>query len=240
MLDRRQAACCAERVLLYQASTRSSLMGKSCTFAVAREAEIPTAAAAMRQSAWCRVVPAAAKSRRQVPARRPSGTPSGANRRPRNSRTAWVSSSGWSPRQISSTEMAHTHGCVPRRRNPATRSAAGRPRRASMSTVESSSSRATIRCAGCRLHVVGAPRWPGRRPRRAPKRVVSRGPIPHRPNVVRLRGPAAPLLRCTRFVGGFRRVGRALRRVRRPTLCANACAEVSPRGIASRPSRPSS
>lgn len=52
MLDRRQAACCAERVLLYQASTRSSLMGKSCTFAVAREAEIPTAAAAMRQSAW--------------------------------------------------------------------------------------------------------------------------------------------------------------------------------------------
>ena len=54
MLDRRQAACCAERVLLYQASTRSSLMGKSCTFAVSWEAEIPTAPAAMRQAGWCR------------------------------------------------------------------------------------------------------------------------------------------------------------------------------------------
>ena len=79
-----------------------------------------------------------------------------------------------------------------------------------MSTVESSSSRATTRRAGRRLHVVRAPMWPGRRPRRAPNREVNRGPIPHPPNAGRPRAPDEVPPRCRRFVGGSRRVGRAL------------------------------
>jgi hypothetical protein len=51
------------------------------------------------------------------------------------------SSEGRNPRQISSTEITHTHGSVPVRRSPAILDAAGLPRSASIKTVESSSSR---------------------------------------------------------------------------------------------------
>ena len=126
-----------------QCSTVSPGIGKSAVFAVASPAPTPTAAEAMRQSAWCSVMPCWENWRRHSPARIPSVTPSGARRRPRKSRSATDSSSGSRPRQISSTEMAQTHGSVPSRRRPATRAAAGRPRSASIRTVESRRSRAT-------------------------------------------------------------------------------------------------
>ena len=109
--------------------------------AVARLAPTPAAAAAIRQSAWWRVTPRAANSRRQAPARIPSAAPRGAKRSALKSRRAPSASCGRRPRQISSTDTAQTHGSTPSRRSRATRTAAGRPRKASMSTVESSNSR---------------------------------------------------------------------------------------------------
>ncbi len=111
---------------------------------VARLAPTPNVAAAMRQSAWCRVVPRLANSLRQVPARSPSDTPSGASRRPRKSLRTAGSSSGRIPRQISSTEMAHTQGSTPALRRLANRDAAGLPRSASIRTVESNNKRDTV------------------------------------------------------------------------------------------------
>ena len=103
-------------------------MGKSSILAVASAAPIPAAAAAIRQSAWCKVTPREANDLRHVPARLPSATPSGASRSPLNSRRACDSSPGSSPRHTSSTETAQAQGSVPVRRSPATRAAAGRPR----------------------------------------------------------------------------------------------------------------
>ncbi len=124
-----------------QCSTISSGMGKSATFAVAKFASIPTAAAAMRQSAWCTVTPFVANWRRQLPARMPSAAPRGASRRPRNNRSATACSIGRKPRQISSMEITHTQGSMPCRLRPAVRREAGRPRSASIRTVESSNKR---------------------------------------------------------------------------------------------------
>lgn len=115
--------------------------------AVARRAPMPTVAAAIRQSAWCRVTPCSAYSRRHVPARMPSAAPRGAWRKPENSLRAAGSSPGRRPRQISSTEMAHTQGSVPVRRSDPRRAPACRPLRASISTVESSSSREIVQPA---------------------------------------------------------------------------------------------
>ena len=124
-----------------QCRTSSSGSGKSETFAVANAAPTPKADAASRQSAWWRVMPRSANSRRQRPARSASAACSGASRNARTSRRADSSSPDRSPRHISSIEIADTHGSTPTRLNRLTRSAAGRPRRASIRTVESSISR---------------------------------------------------------------------------------------------------
>jgi len=145
-----------------QCSTVTPSIGKSATLAVASDASIPAAAAAIRQSAWWRVIPRSANCRRHVPALMPSAVPSGATRRPLKRRWTTGSSAALTPRQISSIEIAHTHGSVPVRRSAATRPAAARPRRASISTVESSSSRdiypvrreSRRRCA--RTHAAGS------------------------------------------------------------------------------------
>ena len=81
-------------------------MGKSSTFAVASAAPTPAAAAATRQSAWCRVTPRIAYDRRQLPARIPSAAPSGARRRPLNSRLAGCSSPGRRPRHLLDRDRA--------------------------------------------------------------------------------------------------------------------------------------
>ena len=125
-----------------QRSTITSRMGKSSTLSVAMVALIPLAAAAIKQSAWCNVTPSSANSRRQLPAWMACATPRGAKRSPLNRRRAAPSSPCRRPRQISSTDIAQTHGSMPRRRKPDTRDAAGRPRSASIRTVESSNSRA--------------------------------------------------------------------------------------------------
>ena len=82
---------------------------------MASAAPTPTAADAMRQSAWCSVIPRDANSRRHRPARWPSAAPNGAKRSAPTSRRASGSSSGWRPRQISSTDTADTHGSTPTR-----------------------------------------------------------------------------------------------------------------------------
>ena len=124
-----------------QCWTSSSGIGKSATFAVANTAPAPTADAAIRQSAWCRVTPIAACSLRQRPARRPSATPKGAVLSACTRRRAAGSSSDRRPRQISSTDIADTQGATPWRLNIRRRSAAGFPLSASINTVESSRSR---------------------------------------------------------------------------------------------------
>ena len=63
-----------------QCWTSSSGIGKSEMLAVASAAPTPTAAAAIKQSAWCSVMPLSANSRRQRPARWPSAAPNGAIR----------------------------------------------------------------------------------------------------------------------------------------------------------------
>lgn len=110
-------------------------------FAVANPAPTPTADAAIRQSAWWRVIPRPANSRRQRPARCASAARRGVNRSARTRRRADSSSSDRRPLQISSIEMGETHGSTPTRLNSLIRSAAGRPRSASMSTVESRTNR---------------------------------------------------------------------------------------------------
>ena len=131
-------------------------MGKSLTLAVASAAPTPTAAAATKQSAWWRVMPLAAYSRRQRPERWPSTTPSGASRSAATRRRAAASSGGRNPRHISSTDTTDTHGSTPWRRRVRRRSAAARPLSASIKTVVSSNRRDTLnptvsdRCAAAR------------------------------------------------------------------------------------------
>ena len=211
-------------------------MGKSSTFAVASAAPMPAAAAATRQSAWCRVMPRMACERRQAPARIPSAAPSGARRSPLKSRLAESSSPGRSPRQISSTEIAHVHGSVPMRRSPATRSAAGRPRSASMSTVVSSRSRAIVNPSAANHPVsAGVPTLPDRRPIRVRSRTRRRARTRCRPSVVRPRGHAGSAPRRRRSAAELPRAGRARRPARRPVLCVCAWAEVSTRKRTRRP-----
>ena len=83
-------------------------------------------------------MPPPANWRRHCPARIASDGPNGAHRKPRTSRPATPSSPGSRPRHISSIEIAQVHGSSPWRRRARRRSPAGRPRRASMRTVESS------------------------------------------------------------------------------------------------------
>ena len=222
--------CTAPRIHapIGQCCTSISLMGKSSTLAVASAAPMPAAAAATRQSAWCRVMPRMACERRQAPARIPSATPSGARRSPLKSRLAESSSPGRSPRQISSTEIAHVHGSVPMRRSPATRSAAGRPRSASMSTVVSSRSRAIVNPSAANHPVsAGVPTLPDRRPIRVRSRTRRRERTRCRPSVVRPRGHAGSAPRRRRSAAELPRAGRARRPARRPVLCVCAWAEVS-------------
>ncbi len=77
---------------------------KSFGFPVARRAPAVTAAA-MRQSAWVMVTPAAAAFRRQAPASQPSSAPTGMTNRPENSASAGSCSFPRRPRAISSTLM---------------------------------------------------------------------------------------------------------------------------------------
>ena len=203
-------------------------MGKSPAFAVASGAPMPAAAAATRQSAWWSVTPISANDRRQLPARLPSAAPNGARRRPLNSRRACSSSPDRNPRQISSTEIAQAHGSVPVRRRPARRAAAGRPRSASMSTVVSSSKRATVnpnvvgyRVAAC------APTWPDRRPTRAPSRTSCRAQPRYRPSDVRPRDHAGSVRRQRHSAAGRRHADRARLPIRRPMLYVCAWAKAS-------------
>ena len=178
-------------------------------FAVAIAAPTPLAAAAIRQSAWWSVLPRSANACRQVPARWPSATPSGARRSPRNSRCAIDSSPGRKPRQISSTEMTHTHGSTSKRRKPATRAAAGRPRSASIRTVESSSSRAMVsRCAGYHRVAAVEPTLRGRYPNHGRCRGAAPGRLQCRPSASRPQDRAGSFRRLGRFDGGHRHAGR--------------------------------
>ena len=106
-----------------QCSTSSSAIGKSRGLPVARRAPTPSAAAAIRQSAWLSVVPCAQtrapascalalRSLRAAHRSAPSSRP-----RPR---LVWP----W-PRHTSSTLIAHTYGGGP---SPRSRAAARRPR----------------------------------------------------------------------------------------------------------------
>ena len=170
------------------------------------------------------------RERRQAPARIPSAAPSGARRSPLKSRLAESSSPGRSPRQISSTEIAHVHGSVPMRRSPATRSAAGRPRSASMSTVVSSRSRAIVNPSAANHPVsAGVPTLPDRRPIRVRSRTRRRARTRCRPSAVRPRGHAGSAPRRRRSAAELPRAGRARRPARRPVLCVCAWAEVSTR-----------
>ena len=110
-----------------QCRSSSSGIGKSETFAVARAAPIPAADAATRQSAWWSMIPRSANSRRHRPARSASAARSGASRSALTRRRADGSSPDRSPRHISSTEIADTHGSTPTRLRLLTRPAAGRP-----------------------------------------------------------------------------------------------------------------
>ena len=89
-------------------------MGKSSTFAVATTAPTPLAEARDQTIGLMECHAALGGTHvATFPRRRPSATPSGASRRPRNSRCAIASSPARRPRQISSTEMAQTHGSTP-------------------------------------------------------------------------------------------------------------------------------
>ncbi len=179
-----------------QCWTSSSGIGRSEMLAVASAAPTPTAAAAIKQSAWCSVMPLSAKSRRQRPARWPSAAPNGATRSACTRRRATGSSSGLRPRQISSTDTADTHGSTPARRKLRRRSAAGRPRSASISTVESSSNRDTLSPTGADRPAAGrGPSRPRRRPNRGRCRRSSRATIRSRPSDARHRGRAGSLPR---------------------------------------------
>ena len=172
-----------------QCSTDTSRIGKSLMLAVASAAPTSAAAAAIRQSAWCRVIPRCAKSRRHAPALRPCAMPSGATRSPFSRRRAASSSSGCSPRHISSTETAQTHGSTPMRRKRATRTPAGRPRSASINTVESSSKRAMVsRCDDHHHDVVAVPIRRDHRPSRGRGQESHPKPTRCRPSVVHRQG----------------------------------------------------
>ncbi len=141
-----------------QCSRSSPSIEKCLGLPVASRAPIPTAAAAIRQSAWLSVTPSRACSLRQHPARTPSSRPSGAMRIPSRKRNTSGSSRSRVPRSTSSTLMAQIHGNCPTSRKPRIRCAAGLPRKASISTVVSSSSRTLSRHAWDRPSVQRSPR----------------------------------------------------------------------------------
>ena len=112
---------------------------------------------------------AAPSERATPPARMPSATPSGARRRPLNSRRACRSSPSRSPRQISSTETTQAQGSVPERPQ------AGNALRGSVSTKRVDEHRRIQQHAGhrqperrwsprrcCRTHAAGSSSqsWP--------------------------------------------------------------------------------
>ena len=206
-----------------QCWTFSSVIGKSSTLAVASAASMPAAAAAIRQSAWCSVTPLRANARRQAPARMPSAAPRGARRRPLNNRRATASSPGCRPRQISSMEITQAHGCVPVLLREASRAAAALPRSASMSTVESSSSRATVSQSGAHPRdAVAAPTPRGLRPTRGRNPASCRAWLRYRPSDARFPNRAESARQSGRFSAAAPRAGRFPRRARRPTRCVNA------------------
>ena len=174
-----------------QCRTSSSIIGKSETFAVANAAPTPTADAAIRQSAWWRVMPRSAYSRRHRPARAASAACKGASRSARTRRRAVDSSPGRRPRHISSIEITDTHGSTPTRLSPLTRSAAGRPLSASIRTVESSNSRDMLSRTAESLHCAApgpSPRDP--RPTRGLCRRLSPRMLRCRPSDARHQGRA--------------------------------------------------
>ncbi len=202
----------------------SSSIGKSAGLPVASAAPTPIAAAAIRQSAWWTVTPWLASERLHVPASSPSATPSGASRRPRKSRRAAGSSCSRIPRQISSTEIAHTHGSSPTRRISRSRWAAGRPRSTSMSTVESSSSRAIVSRHVERRRAVPSPTRRGRHPSHDHDRRWRRSPTPVRPSAARRRARDGSVPPGTRCAGGCRGGHRARPPAHPEAECAGACA----------------
>jgi len=168
------------------------------------------------------------ESRRQPPASSASVRSIANTRSPANSRSAAACSLARSPRTISSTLIADVAGCVPARRNPSTRWAAGRPRNTSMRTVVSRSNRPTVSPWAAVRRAAPVPIRPGPHPtnglcRRAPRR-WQRG----HPSVARL--PERPaLLRSRRHCAGAdARADPTRPPRRRQELCADACADDSP------------
>ena len=177
----------------------------------------------MRQSACQRVIPREAKSRRQLPAVLATASSTGSTTRPATRASSARCSDGLRPRTISSTLMAVVAGTSPTRLSSPTRSTAGRPRRKSISTVESRTASKVSRPDGCRRVAGHAPTARCRRPTRVPSRPGRPQPRRALANGAPARVPArrpAGRTRCD-HAGPSRRPARGP--ARRPAQCAYAC-----------------